>query len=72
MNYGNSVAYKHFSGVHMMVTGMSRSGKTAGFVLGTIFSNANTEEKPCFIITDPKGELYELTNLYLKKLGYTI
>jgi type IV secretion system protein VirD4 len=56
----------------MVVYGMSRSGKTTGYVLPTIYSNAYSKDKPCFIITDPKGELYELTVDMLKKQGYKI
>jgi type IV secretory pathway TraG/TraD family ATPase VirD4 len=67
------VRYKHYNpGCHMLVYGMSRSGKTTGYVLPTIFANAYSKEKPCFIVTDPKGELYELTVDVLKQQGYRI
>jgi type IV secretion system protein VirD4 len=56
----------------MLVYGMSRSGKTSGYVLPTIFANAYSKDKPCFIVTDPKGELYELTAGVLKSQGYRI
>ncbi|MCQ2748153.1 MAG: type IV secretory system conjugative DNA transfer family protein [Mycoplasmoidaceae bacterium] len=56
----------------MLVFGMTRSGKTQGFVLPTILANASCNNKPCFVITDPKNELYKLTSLYLEKHGYRI
>jgi len=57
---------------HMTVTyGGSGSGKTAGYIIPNIFHIAETLQES-FVLTDPKGEIYNTTADYLRKQGYNI
>jgi type IV secretion system protein VirD4 len=62
--------------MQMIVIGPPGSKKTTGFVLPNIFSICHQykeeKERPDFIITDPKSEIFTLTSNYLKKNGYDI
>lgn len=69
---GKSISYKHISNCNSLVYGITRAGKTTGFVLPTIYSNASDTSKPCFFITDKKDELFVKTYSFLKKQGYRI
>lgn len=56
------------SDVHAMIVGATRSGKSRTIVLQTIGLLGLAGES--MIISDPKGELYNYTQPYLKRLGY--
>lgn len=58
--------------VHTLVIGTTGSGKTSGVIDPTIRILAHTGEKPCFVISDPKGELYDRHSEILKKEGYNV
>lgn len=68
----DGLAYKHLGNSNSIVYGITRAGKTTGFVLPTIYSNATAKDKPCFILTDKKDELYQKTCNFLTKQGYRI
>lgn len=55
---------------HICVFGSSQSGKTVNFVKPSILQMVRRRESG--IVTDPKGELYETTAPYLRKMGYTV
>lgn len=55
---------------HTLVIGTTRSGKSRRMIMPTIWSLAQAGES--MIITDPKGELYERTQKYLKQHGYEV
>ncbi len=57
-------------GYHNLVIGSTGAGKTQTTVLPMVNLLAKHDES--MIITDPKGEIYELTSNYLKSLGYNI
>ncbi|WP_342276681.1 VirD4-like conjugal transfer protein, CD1115 family [Spiroplasma endosymbiont of Nebria brevicollis] len=58
--------------IHSVIVGSTASGKTQGIVLPTIYLNGKSTTKPTMIITDPKGELYNLTNGFLEENDYKI
>ncbi len=58
--------------IHSVVVGSTASRKTQGIVLPTIYLNGKSTAKPTMIITDPKGELYNLTSGFLEENGYKI
>ena len=66
------VTYKHLPNYNSLVYGITRAGKTTGFVLPTIYANSCSDSKPCFFITDKKDELFVKTYHFLKKQGYRI
>lgn len=53
-----------------LIIGTSRSGKTRTFLFPTIWELGKTGES--MILTDPKGEIHELTHTYLKQQGYNV
>ena len=55
---------------HVLIFGASQSGKTFCYVLPNALQAARRRES--VIMTDPKGELYETTSDYYRKLGYTV
>ncbi len=59
-------------GVHVLIIGTTGSGKTTIIIEPTIRILARTAEKPCFVIGDPKGELYENHSEYLRQEGYKV
>lgn len=55
---------------HCLVIGATRSGKSRRIILPTIWLLAQAGES--MIITDPKGELYQMASNYLKRRGYDV
>lgn len=45
--------------IHTLVVGTTSSGKTSRFVVPSLQLMSMTAAKPSFVITDPKGELYD-------------
>lgn len=70
----DGVLYAAYSGTngHMMGVGGTGSGKTTGCVEPSIRFLSGKRNKPCFAITDPKGELFERNARHLKEQGYRI
>lgn len=58
--------------IHAMLIATTGTGKTTTYVEPFIEILSRTETKPCMIITDPKGELYERHANSLKKNGYNV
>lgn len=56
--------------VHTLCIGATRSGKTRTVVLQSIGTLGLAGES--MILSDPKGELYQYTYPYLKRLGYEV
>ena len=59
-------------GVHALVIGATGSGKTTTFINPMIQCIAATNCGSSMIMTDPKGELFDLHSGYLKKRGYNV
>lgn len=57
---------------HAVVIGTTQVGKTWGHVIGSVYTLSAKKNKPCFMITDPKGEISEATAEILKKRGYKV
>ena len=60
------------SGVHALVIGATGSGKTTTFINPMIQLIASTNCGSSMIMTDPKGELFDLHSQYLKSRGYNV
>lgn len=58
--------------MHALIVGTTGSGKTTFALEPAIRCYAHTAEKPCMVITDPKGELYNNHGAQLKKEGYRL
>ena len=58
--------------MHALIVGTTGSGKTTFALEPAIRCYAHTAEKPCMVITDPKGELYNNHAIQLKKEGYRL
>ena len=57
---------------HCLVIGTTGSGKTSFIFVPAIRIYAHSGEKPCMVISDPKGELYTKTSRVLEDEGYRI
>ena len=60
------------SGAHALVIGSTGSGKTTTFINPMIQLLAATNCGSSMIITDPKGELFDLHSQYLSERGYEV
>ncbi len=58
--------------IHAMIIGTTGTGKTERFIIPHIQVLSGTKTKPCFVVTDPKGELYEKNCRKLLKEGYEV
>ena len=58
--------------IHTLVIGTTGSGKTTTVIEPAIRILSKTAEKPCMVITDPKGELYNNHSIQLRENGYRI
>lgn len=58
--------------IHTLVVGTTSSGKTSRFVVPSLQLMAMTAAKPSFVITDPKGELYNKCANKFKNEGYDV
>ena len=69
---GNNMEINFVEPIHALVTGTTSSGKTWRFVVPTIQLMSMTAAKPSFVVTDPKGELYDKNSHKLKSEGYDV
>ena len=60
------------NGVHSLVIGSTGSGKTTTFINPMIQILGSTSCGSSMIMTDPKGELFDLHSKYLKERGYDV
>lgn len=58
--------------IHALCVGTTSSGKTYRFVIPTLQIMSMTAAKPSFVVTDPKGELYDLCTHKLQSEGYDV
>ena len=61
-----------YNPIHTLIIGTTGSGKTTFVIDPAIRVYAHSTEKPCMVITDPKGELYNNHSIQLKEEGYRI
>lgn len=57
---------------HCLIIGTTGSGKTSICFIPTIRILAHSGEKPCLVISDPKGELYTKTSRIMEDEGYRV
>lgn len=70
VNGKKEIVYYIDDDIHSIIIGSTRSGKSRCIVLQTIGTLALAGES--MFITDPKGELYDYTNLFLRRLDYEL
>lgn len=58
--------------IHTLVIGTTGAGKTTQFINPTMQILSESHAKPCLVITDPKGEIYDLHSEKLRKNGYRV
>ena len=69
---GRQLQVNMYKSIHTLVIGTTGSGKTTQFVNPTIQILGESKAGPCMVITDPKGELYDLHSEKLRQKGYRI
>ncbi len=69
---GNKLLINMYKPIHAMVIGTTGTGKTERFINPQIQILSGTKTKPSFVITDPKGELFEKNSNKLRKEGYDV
>lgn len=57
---------------HCLVIGSTASGKSSRVLVPSLRILAHSGEKPCMVITDPKGELYTKTSRIMEDEGYRV
>jgi len=58
--------------IHAAIIATTGTGKTTTYIEPSIEILSRTSTKPCMVITDPKGELYDRHAATLKKNGYNV
>ncbi|MBQ6813861.1 MAG: type IV secretory system conjugative DNA transfer family protein, partial [Methanobrevibacter sp.] len=61
-----------YNPIHTLIIGTTGSGKTTFVLEPAIRVYAHSAEKPCMVITDPKGELYNNHSIQLREEGYRL
>lgn len=69
---GNDIIIVMRKSIHSMDIATTGTGKTAAHISPSIEILARTKNKPCMVITDPKGELYARHAYTLRKNGYRV
>lgn len=69
---GSNMDINFVEPIHTLCVGTTSSGKTSRFVVPSLQLMSMTASKPSFVITDPKGELYEKCSNKFKKEGYDV
>ena len=69
---GNSIHINFVEPIHTLCVGTTSSGKTSRFVVPSLQLMSMTASKPSFVVTDPKGELYEKCSNKFTKEGYDV
>ena len=58
--------------IHTLVIGTTGAGKTTQFINPTVQILSESHAKPCIVVTDPKGEIYDAHSEKLRKNGYRV
>lgn len=69
---GKKLSCNFLSGAHSLVIGATGSGKTTTFINPMIQLIAASKKGSSMIMTDPKGELFDLHSKFLKDQGYNV
>ena len=68
----NTLQVNFLPGAHSLIIGATGSGKTTTFINPMIQLLASTAAGSSMIMTDPKGELFDLHSAYLESRGYKV
>jgi len=68
----NKLQVNMYKPIHTLVIGTTGAGKTTQFINPTMQILSESHAKPCLVITDPKGEIYDLHSEKLRKNGYRV
>ena len=69
---GSNLLINMYNPIHAMIIGTTGTGKTQKYIDPTIQVLSSTKTKPSFVVSDPKGELYEKHCHKLKQEGYDV
>jgi len=69
---GSNIHINFVEPIHTLCVGTTSSGKTSRFVVPSLQLMSMSASKPSFVITDPKGELYEKCSNKFAKEGYDV
>lgn len=69
---GGKLNINLYDPIHTMIIGTTGSGKTQTYINPSIRILSQIGTKPCLVITDPKGEIYNDNSIQLKEAGYRI
>lgn len=69
---GNQLLINMYNPIHTLVIGTTGSGKTVMYIEPSIRILSRTAAKPCLVITDPKGELWQNHSIQLVENGYRL
>ena len=72
LNKKNNLEVNFLPGAHSLVIGATGSGKTTTFINPMIQLLGATAAGSSMIMTDPKGELFDLHSKFLKSRGYNV
>lgn len=72
LNKKNMLEVNFYPGAHSLIIGATGSGKTTTFINPMIQLLASTSAGSSMIMTDPKGELFDLHSQYLTERGYKV
>ena len=72
LNKRNMLEVNFLPGAHSLIIGATGSGKTTTFINPMIQLLGATAAGSSMIMTDPKGELFDLHSKYLKSRGYNV
>ena len=61
-----------YENIHTLIIGTTGSGKTTQFVDPVMQILSETGRQPCFVVTDPKGEIHDNHSEKLRKRGYNV
>lgn len=69
---GTNLHINAYKPIHALVVGTTGVGKTERFISPMIQVMSSTKTKPNFVVTDPKGELYQKNRNKLMDEGYEV
>lgn len=69
---GGKLHINMYQNIHTLVIGTTGSGKTTQFVDPVMQILSESGRRPCFVVSDPKGEIHQNHSQKLKKLGYNV
>ena len=69
---GGKLHINMYQNIHTLVIGTTGSGKTTQFVDPVMQILSESGKHPCFVVSDPKGEIYTNHSQKLRRLGYNV